>query len=84
VTRTTPGLLRLIVLVGLAAFWLTAALVVTVLAAWPAGVLAALAAADGGALATMLGLAVQVWTREDGAATRRERGARASRLHNAA
>jgi hypothetical protein len=84
-TRTTPGLLRLTALVGLATFWLAVALVVAVLLSWPAAVVAVLAIVGAGALATALGLAVgaRMRMRAPRASARRRRVPSGSRLHNA-
>jgi hypothetical protein len=60
--RSLPGLLRLIVVVALAAFWLGVAFVAA-LVAWPEGVVMALGIAGAATLASTLVLIGQVWAR---------------------
>jgi hypothetical protein len=61
--RSMPGLLRLIVVVALAAFWLGVALLVALLAAWPEGLLMALVAVQAVTLAALLVLLGQARAR---------------------
>jgi hypothetical protein len=84
-TRTTPGLLRLTALTGLAAFWLAVASVVAVLLSWPAAVVTVLAIVGAGALATALTLAVRarMRMRTPHVSARRRRVASDNPLHNA-
>ena len=84
-TRTTPALLRWTALVGLAAFWLAAVLVVAVLLSWPAALLATLAIVEAVVLITTLVLAARSATRMRmrRASVSRRRVAPGNQLHNA-
>ena len=85
-TRTTPVLLRWTAVVGLAAFWLAAVVVVAVLLSWPVAVVVTLAVIEAGLLALTLALAARSATRmrRPRAAASPRRVAPGTRLHNAA
>ena len=85
-TRTTPVLLRWTAVVGLAAFWLAAVVVVAVLLSWPAAVVVTLAVIEAGLLAFALALASRTAPRmrRPRAAASPRRVAPGTRLHNAA
>jgi hypothetical protein len=60
VTRSVPALLRLIVLAALAGFWLSAALVVAMMAAWPDVLVIILSIAEASAVAAALGVILRL------------------------
>jgi hypothetical protein len=66
VTRSVPALLRLIVLAALAGFWLSVALIVAMMAAWPDVLVIILGVAEAGAVAAALGVILRLRLRRRG------------------
>jgi hypothetical protein len=60
VTQSVPALLRLIVLAALAGFWLSVALIVAMMAAWPDVLVIILGVAEAGAVAAALGVILRL------------------------